>query len=489
MPPALTRARMLDRMLAADPTYDGVFITGVVSTGIYCLPSCRARKPKPQNVEFYPGPREALAAGLRACRRCRPDEYHAGRFPDEERLSALSGRPVSDWPSVGELARALEVGPSKLHELFREHFHQTPAEWLARRRVEEARALLLSEPERTIAGIAFEVGFGSLSTFGAQFRRLSALTPHAYRSLPDSAQFRLTLPGDYPARRVLLDLGRDPHASTARVEGQRLTFSLDLGNGPDCIDGPGWAQVDLNPGAARVTLPGAAGPGAARVHRALLRVLGLESSPTRFQVAAQALPGWSPLVKDAPGLRLPLTPSRFDGLVWAVLGQGVGFAQACCLRRRLLECLGPALPCGLYPLPQPAQVAALSPDTLRGLGLTRARASSLQALAAAVAAGRLDLDRLAQSPWPQVERALLALPGFGPWSAGYALLRAFGAADAWPTGDAALARSWQTRRGLPRRPTATELTAACAPLRPHRALAAFYLWQADRTAGPDWSRP
>ncbi|MFC6593132.1 Ada metal-binding domain-containing protein [Deinococcus lacus] len=65
-------------MLAADAGYDGAFITGVISTGIYCLPSCRARKPKPENVVFCTHPAQAKELGLRACQRCRPDDYYAG---------------------------------------------------------------------------------------------------------------------------------------------------------------------------------------------------------------------------------------------------------------------------------------------------------------------------------------------------------------------------------------------------------------------------
>ena len=77
----LSHATLYGRLLASDPTYDGRFFTGVLTTGIYCLPSCRARKPKPENVRFFPTCEAARAAGLRACKKCHPEDYARGVDP------------------------------------------------------------------------------------------------------------------------------------------------------------------------------------------------------------------------------------------------------------------------------------------------------------------------------------------------------------------------------------------------------------------------
>ena len=66
---ALTRDEMYDRVVANDAAFNGRFFLGVLTTGIYCLPSCRARKPKPDNVRFFDNPEEAREAGLRPCKR------------------------------------------------------------------------------------------------------------------------------------------------------------------------------------------------------------------------------------------------------------------------------------------------------------------------------------------------------------------------------------------------------------------------------------
>ncbi|MFC4639905.1 Ada metal-binding domain-containing protein [Deinococcus hohokamensis] len=192
----LPRELMLSRMLAADAAYDGRFITGVTSTGIYCLPSCRARKPRPANVVFYRTAAEARAAGLRACLRCRPDTYCAGADLEEQRFAALiAGFRPGEVRQVAALAAEAGVGVGKLRALFREHLHTTPADWLSARRVQAARRRLLNTSD-TAAQIAFEVGFESLSAFGEQFRRWSALSPQAYRQGPAQGRFRLSHSGD-----------------------------------------------------------------------------------------------------------------------------------------------------------------------------------------------------------------------------------------------------------------------------------------------------
>jgi AraC family transcriptional regulator of adaptative response / DNA-3-methyladenine glycosylase II len=87
----LTRDHMLQRFYARDRASDGRFITGVLTTGIYCLPSCTARKPLPENVRFFANRDDARAAGLRACLRCRPDDFYQQYDPDVHLLDTRVG--------------------------------------------------------------------------------------------------------------------------------------------------------------------------------------------------------------------------------------------------------------------------------------------------------------------------------------------------------------------------------------------------------------
>lgn len=169
-------------MYASDASANGLFVTGVLTTGIYCLPSCTARKPKAENVVFFSTEAEAREAGLRPCKRCRPDHYHAGRDADLERLAAavaeLNRDPIA-ISDVQALARQVGVGVSKLHILVQRHFQTTPAELIHKNRIETAKRLLQSG-ELGTADAAFAVGYESVSAFYNRFKRATGFTPGAF---------------------------------------------------------------------------------------------------------------------------------------------------------------------------------------------------------------------------------------------------------------------------------------------------------------------
>ena len=133
---------MYSRLIASDPTWNGRFFTGVKTTGIYCLPSCRARKPKAENVRFFPTCEAARAAGFRACRKCHPDDFARGADPLLETVEALvaevRAHPAA-FADAGAVVRRSGFGTTRCFELFRQHYHSTPADLLLRARVEVAR--------------------------------------------------------------------------------------------------------------------------------------------------------------------------------------------------------------------------------------------------------------------------------------------------------------------------------------------------------------
>ena len=138
----LTRNQMVDRFLARDPAFELAFVVGVVTTGIYCVPTCSARKPKEKNVRFFASLSEARNAGLRACKRCKPDQVHAGHDPEREALETvvdcLRATP-GEFASVSALARQSGVGVTKLGELVRTHYHVTPRALVSRARASSSR--------------------------------------------------------------------------------------------------------------------------------------------------------------------------------------------------------------------------------------------------------------------------------------------------------------------------------------------------------------
>ncbi len=160
-------------------------------------------------------------------------------------------------------------------------------------------------------------------------------------------------------------------------------------------------------------------------------------------------------------------PEGFAGLVHGILAQQVSLESAVAAFGRLEGALGRVEPEGFL---------TLDDARLRAIGFSRQKAGYARGLAAAIAAGALDLDRLAVAPDDEVRRTLVALRGIGRWTADVYLLFALRRPDAWPSGDLALAKAVRELWGLPALPGWDELDAWAERWRPQRAVAARFLW-------------
>lgn len=467
----LSRAQMLERAQARDASFDGRFLTGVVSTGIYCLPSCKARTPKPDNVVHFQTPDQARAAGLRACLRCRPDDYYKGYDADEEDAAAIA-REVVDQPARFADARAVAsrtgVGLTKLHALFRKHLHDTPASFLARAKVAFACDRL--QQGARVLDAALDAGFDSASTFYANFAPRVGMTPDAYRKVGRGSAFVLRLPADYRHDELLRFHARDPEAVGERVVGHELCKAIVLAGTPAVL------RVTLSRARARCVLEGARlGPAQMfAAHATAARLLNLAADPADFEARTRRTP-LAKLVRQRPGLRVPRTVDAFEALVWTVVGQQVNVPFAVTLRRRLLERFGAPVGDLRAPL-QPAQLAGVDPADLRSLQFSQRKAEYVCQLAAACAKGDLDLEPDLATPAPRLFRRIVAQRGFGPWSASYALMRGFGFLDCAPVDDVGLQSALHRLLALPARPDATATAGLLAGYAPWRSLASYHLW-------------
>src|SRR5476651_331750 len=138
----MTNAQVYARVLAGDATCNGRFFTGVLTTGIYCLPACKARKPKPENVRFFPSCEAARAAGLRACKKCHPDDFARGADPVLETIESLVAEVranPANFADARAIVRRSGFGSTRVFELFRQHYHTTPADLLLRARLAVAK--------------------------------------------------------------------------------------------------------------------------------------------------------------------------------------------------------------------------------------------------------------------------------------------------------------------------------------------------------------
>ena len=468
----MSHAQMYARLLAGDADYNGRFFTGVLTTGIYCLPSCKARKPRSENVRFFPSCEAARTAGLRPCKKCHPDDFARGADPVLETIETvvaeLRARP-GDFADARAVIQRSGFGSTRAFELFRQHYHATPAELLLHARLDAAKRQLLAT-DAALSDVAFAAGFESLSAFHENFLRHNGLTPAAYRELREGKSFTLKLPPVYPLAYLRRALSRDPHSLTERLSGDTYTCAIRLDERAQRL------QLTLAPASVDVSLLGGPAPMLPKVHDIVVGLLGLDQDADAFARLARKL-GLARLVAGRPGLRISRVPSVYDGLLWSIIGQQINLPFACLLRRRLTELAGTPAGDGLYAPPTPEAVAALDPEALRPLQFSRQKADYVISISRLVASGQLDLAKLHTLSATRAERTLLAVRGLGPWSVNYLMMRALGFADCLPLGDTGVTSGLQALLKLETRPDADATRRLMTVFYPYRSLATAHLWQ------------
>ena len=469
-----------DRTVARTGRFDGKFLIGVLTTGIYCLPSCAARPPKPENVRLFKTEDEAKAAGLRACKRCRPDLFYRGEDSDISLFEGLAARvraAPEHFADVFALAKACGVSQTKLGELMRDHAHLAPAAWLRRERVRAACRRLLEEGDR-IAEVGYAVGFESESVFHRQFLGLTRMTPGAYRALKGASVFLVSLPQNWRAQEILAYHARDPESVCEKVTERKIFKALATVDGPAILEMSlesegAWCRVHASARLGRESM--------ALLHASALKMLGLAGEVTGFETRAARDARFSQVVARRKGLRVPLTPTGFDGLAWAVIGQQVNVKFAVTLRRSVIELAGEGVD-GMRAHPSAAGVAALDPKDLTARKFSRSKAEYLIDAAREVATGSLAIENLSDGSAVAAEKALTRVRGIGTWTARYMLLRGTGFADCAPAGDSALATSLQRLHGLAERPDVKQSEVLMRDYTPHRSLATAHLWASLKDA-------
>jgi 3-methyladenine DNA glycosylase/8-oxoguanine DNA glycosylase len=203
--------------------------------------------------------------------------------------------------------------------------------------------------------------------------------------------------------------------------------------------------------------------------------LGTDLAPFRKLARTDAL--LMPLLRARPSLRLPQLLDPFEGLVRAVLGQQVSVVGASTMTDRLVRRFGAPLPAldgeaPLFGFPAPMVLADAGADSLRSIGLTRAKAATLHGVSCAVATGGVDLEALRGAPTDEAEGTLIALPGIGPWTAHYVRMRALGDRDAFPAADLGVLKAMEIA-GIAKR----DILARAEAWRPWRAYATLHLWE------------
>lgn len=168
-------------VLARDPAADCSFLFSVRTTGVFCRPSCPARRANPANVRFHADAAAAVAAGFRPCRRCRPDEA-----PPAQRHTALAAaacrtiEAAESPPPLAELARAAGLSPFHFHRVFKAATGVTPRDYAAGLRAARVRRALVETGR--VADAVYDAGFGSGSRFYARADAMLGMSAARFRA-------------------------------------------------------------------------------------------------------------------------------------------------------------------------------------------------------------------------------------------------------------------------------------------------------------------
>ncbi|WP_236239485.1 AlkA N-terminal domain-containing protein [Streptomyces sp. CC228A] len=489
--------RCVRAVRSKDARFDGWFFTAVLTTRIYCRPSCPVVPPKPQNMVFYPSAAACQQAGFRACKRCRPDtspgspEWNA-RADTVARAMRLIRDGVVDREGVPGLAARLGYSTRQIERQLRAELGAGPLALARAQRAQTAR-VLIETTDLPFADVAFAAGFSSVRTFNETVREVFALAPgelrgRAARSAGPAG--RATAPGAIslrlPYRRPLHPSNLFGHLAATAVPGVEEWLPRGLDSADGVPTGSYRRTLRLPYGHGIATLAPRDGHIACRLTLTDLRdlthaisrcrwLLDLDADPVAVDEQLRTDPMLAPLVDAAPGRRVPRTVDPAEFAVRAVLGQQVSTAAARTHAGRLAAAHGTPVDDpegGLTRLfPTPEALAGLDPGTL---ALPRSRRATLTRLAAALADGTVTLGP--DSDWDEARARLRALPGFGPWTVEAVAMRGLGDPDAFLPTDLGV-RKAAAALGLPGTPAA--LTARAAAWRPWRAYAVQYLWATD----------
>ena len=166
---------MLQARLKRDPRFDGKFFVGIKTTQIFCLPSCKARQSKEENIEFFNNQHEAKQSGYRGCKRCHSETYPNTKPVWLEKIEEFLESRTEEKITEKELSKIFDVDQSTMHRKFLQYLETTPTEYHRALKLEKAKNLL--EEGENISEIIHKCGFKSISGFRTAFIKKYGYTP------------------------------------------------------------------------------------------------------------------------------------------------------------------------------------------------------------------------------------------------------------------------------------------------------------------------
>ncbi len=493
--------RCYQAIQSKDPRFDGWFFVGVLTTKIYCRPSCPAQTPKRQNVRFFASSASAQQAGLRACRRCRPDATPGSpewnlRADIVARAMRLIRDGFVDREGVNGLAKRLSYSERQLNRLMTAELGVGPLALAQAQRSQTAR-LLLETTDLSVTDIAFAAGFRSVRQYNETIRRIFADTPTGLRRRSQRAtalrpetphsQGLQSLHLRLPARRpfeptpLVRFLSERRLDTLETIEGSNYRRSIRLAHGygilslepsKDTAVGPAYLHLQLQLSDLR------------DLNMAVDRcrqLLDLDADPVAIYDALHNQDALGPLVRKNPGLRVPGAVDGFELAVRAIIGQQVSVEGARTVASRLVHAAGEELPQTddtiTHLFPTPSALLKLATAQPESFAMPTRRRQTLVRLTECVLNDTLVLDTGVDPV--ELRQTLQSIPGIGPWTSEYIAMRVLRDPDAFMATDLAIARAMVT---LGLATSTKEISAVSNRWRPWRSYAMAHLWSLPRVS-------
>ena len=448
-----------------DPRFDGHFFVAVLTTGIYCRTTCPVRMPREENVRYFASAAGAQDSGFRPCRRCRPE--CAQRLPEWTLKSDTVRRALRliedgylNEHKVADLALRMGVSERQLCRLFTQELGASPKTIAQVLRARLAKNLLLGSGLKH-AEIAFHAGYGSVSRFNAEVRRIFDASPREIRQKKRAADDRVVLKlpirglydfdwmFEYLKRRALGGL----EEVTGRSGNWRYSRRVPLGCEEGCL------HVFQDEESLGVELPLGGEPLHGMLTR-IRRMFDLDADGHTIHESLFEDPLLGEWVRARPGLRVPGAWDGFETAVRAILGQQVSVERGTELATRMIAGYGQ----GWFP-----HAEQLVQRDIAELGMPGNRGRAISSLARQVLDGSIVLDDA--QDFAAAAAQIQSVRGIGPWTANYVRMRVSKDPDAFPDNDWVVMKALHTdARGARHRAEAW---------RPWRAYALMYVWQAS----------
>jgi AraC family transcriptional regulator of adaptative response / DNA-3-methyladenine glycosylase II len=494
--PDAQRESFYRALMAKDTRFDGVFFTGVKTTGIYCRPVCGVKTPRASSCEFFTSAAAAEAAGFRPCLRCRPElaPYALQQnlaYAVWQKIAAGALNHQSDASGLEKLATSVGLSSRQLRRVLLQQFGVSPIELAQTQRLLFAKKLL-QETSLPMTELAYAAGFGSVRRFNALFLARYGLSPSDIRRSAQSSgntsfdhiTLRLAYRPPYDWLTMLTYMARRaiPGIEVVDTSGHTGSYARSVR-----IDSTtGWLRVSHLHDKQLLQLEIAPGltPILMQLVSRIRNQFDLDANPAMIESHLCFDPVLKKLIREKPGMRVTGAFDIFEIAIRAILGQQISVAGATTLSGRLVQKFGEQTHAPItgitHHFPQAALLAALPIADIMQIGLPAARAQTIHNLSLFTAQDGFNIN-----PGSTLTEAIAHLkttPGIGDWTAQYIALRALHFPDAFPAGDLGLQKTMAHKLMKDTSPSARltekQLAQHAQAWTPWRGYAAFLLWNA-----------